>query len=110
VQREVRRGSQYDGIIIEPPKFGRGPKGEVWDIYRSLPKLMEACRQLLSPQPLFVLLTLYAVPASAIHLQQMLAELTQDHPGEINGGELVTREQSAGRLLSHAVYARWRGT
>jgi 23S rRNA (cytosine1962-C5)-methyltransferase len=108
VQREVRRGSQYDGIIIEPPKFGRGPKGEVWDVYHSLPKLMEACKQLLSPQPLFVLLTLYAVPASAIHLQQMLAELTADRAGEIDGGELVTREQSAGRLLSHAVYARWR--
>jgi 23S rRNA (cytosine1962-C5)-methyltransferase len=107
VQREVRRGSQYDGIIIEPPKFGRGPKGEVWDVYRSLPKLMEACKQLLGPQPLFVLLTLYAVPASAIHLQQMLAEMTQAHAGEIDGGELVTREQSAGRLLSHAVYARW---
>jgi 23S rRNA (cytosine1962-C5)-methyltransferase len=107
VQREVRRGSQYDGIIIEPPKFGRGPKGEVWDVYRSLPKLMEACKQLLGPQPLFVLLTLYAVPASAIHLQQILAEMTQAHAGEIDGGELVTREQSAGRLLSHAVYARW---
>jgi 23S rRNA (cytosine1962-C5)-methyltransferase len=109
VQREVRRESRYDGIIIEPPKFGRGPKGEVWDVYRSLPRLMEACRELLSPHPLFVLLTLYAVPASAIHLQQMLAETASRRGGSIDGGELVTREQSAGRLLSHAVFARWRG-
>ncbi len=108
-QREQRRGSRYDGIILEPPKFGRGPKGEVWDIYRSLPRLMEACKQLLSSDPLFVVLTLYAVPASAIHLQQMLAEMTSGRRGSIDGGELVTREQSAGRLLSHAVFARWRG-
>lgn len=108
VEREVRRGSRYDGIIIEPPKFGRGPKGEVWDVYRSLPRLMEACKQLLSPKPLFALLTLYAVPASAIHLQQMLAELTEGRGGQIDGGELVSREQSAGRLLSHAVFGRWR--
>ena len=107
-QREQRRGSRYDGIILEPPKFGRGPKGEVWDIYRSLPKLMETCKQLLSSDPLFVVLTLYAVPASAIHLQQMLAEMTAGRRGSIDGGELVTREQSAGRLLSHAVFARWR--
>jgi 23S rRNA (cytosine1962-C5)-methyltransferase len=108
VLREVRRGAQYDGIIIEPPKFGRGPKGEVWDVYRSLPRLMQACRQLLSPQPLFVILTLYAVRASALHLQQMLAEMLADRRGRIDGGELVTKEQSAGRLLSQAVFARWR--
>ncbi|MFH1184628.1 MAG: class I SAM-dependent methyltransferase [Chloroflexota bacterium] len=106
--REVRRGATYDGIVLEPPKFGRGPKGEVWEVYRSLPQLMQACRQLLSPQPLFVMLTLYAVRASAIHLQQMLAELTADRGGVIDGGELVTVEQSAGRLLSQAVFARWR--
>ena len=108
VQREVRRQSLYDGLILEPPKFGRGPKGEVWDLYRSLPRLMQACRDLLTPNPLFVVLTLYAVPASAIHLQQMLAEMTSGRTGAIDGGELVTREQSAGRLLSHAVFARWR--
>jgi 23S rRNA (cytosine1962-C5)-methyltransferase len=108
VQREVRRESRYEGIIIEPPKFGRGPKGEVWDLYRSLPRLLDACRDLLSSSPLFVVLTLYAVPASAIHLQQMLSELTAGRGGKIDGGELVTREQGAGRLLSHAVFARWR--
>jgi 23S rRNA (cytosine1962-C5)-methyltransferase len=54
------------------------------------------------------MLTLYAVRASAIHLQQMLAEMTADRGGRIDGGELVTVEQSAGRLLSQAVFARWR--
>ena len=106
-QREARRGARYDGIILDPPKFGRGPKGEVWDVYRSLPRLMEACQQVLSDAPLFVVLTLYAVPASAIHLAQMLEELLGGRTGRVEGGELVTREQSAGRLLSHAVFARW---
>ncbi len=105
--REVRRQARYDGIILEPPKFGRGPKGEVWDIYKSLPPLIQECRQLLSDKPLFVVLTLYAVAASAIHLQQMLAETMADHKGAIDGGELVTREKGGGRLLSHAVFARW---
>ena len=104
----MRREARYEGIILEPPKFGRGPKGEVWDIYKSLPRLMQECRKLLSQKPAFVMLTLYAVTASAIHLQQALAEIMTDHPGDIDGGELVTREQSAGRLLSHAVFARWR--
>ena len=107
VLREARRKVHYDGIILEPPKFGRGPKGEVWDVYRSLPRLMQACREVLSERPLFLIFTLYAVPASAIHLQQMLAELLPGQAGTLEGGELVTREQSAGRLLSHAVFARW---
>jgi 23S rRNA (cytosine1962-C5)-methyltransferase len=106
--REVRRGAHYDGIIIEPPKFGRGPKGEVWEIYKSLPRLMQACRQLLSAHPIFMILTLYAVRASAVHLAQTLAEVTARFGGGMESGELVTRETSAGRLLSQAVFARWR--
>ncbi len=108
-QREIRRGAYYDGIIIEPPKFGRGPKGEVWEIYKSLPRLMQACRQLLSPHPLFVILTLYAVRASPVHLAQTLAESVATLGGRMESGELVLRERSAGRLLSQAVFARWRG-
>ena len=107
-QREVRRGSHYDGIIIEPPKFGRGPKGEVWEVYKSLPRLMQACRQLLSPQAIFVGLTLYAVRASAVHLAQTLGEVTAASGGSMESGELVTREKSEGRLISQAVFARWR--
>jgi 23S rRNA (cytosine1962-C5)-methyltransferase len=107
-RREVRRGAHYDGIIIEPPKFGRGPKGEIWEIYKSLPGVMEACRQLLSAQPIFLILTLYAVRASAVHLAQTIAEVTPTLGGKIESGELVTRERSAGRLVSQAVFARWR--
>jgi len=107
VQREVKRGVKYDGMILDPPKFGRGPKGEVWEVYKSLPNLLEACRACLSDDPLFVVTTVYAVRASAIHVAQAMEDMMNDFKGKIDMGELVTREQSAGRLLSQAVYARW---
>jgi 23S rRNA (cytosine1962-C5)-methyltransferase len=107
VQREARRGASYDGILLDPPKFGRGPKGEVWEVFESLPVLLEACRRVLSENPLFVTLTLYAVKTSALHVSQSLQELTGLAKGIITKGELVTRERSAGRLLSQAVFARW---
>jgi len=106
-QREARRGAKYDGIILDPPKFGRGPKGEVWEVYKSLPTLLEACRECLSDKPLFVVTTIYAVRASAIHIAQAMEDMMKGFGGRIEMGELVTRGQSAGRLLSQAVYARW---
>jgi 23S rRNA (cytosine1962-C5)-methyltransferase len=107
VQREARRGARYDGILLDPPKFGRGPKGEIWEVFESLPVLLDVCRQVLSENPLFVILTLYAVKASAIHVSQTLQELLGGSQGIVSGGELVTRERSGGRLLSQAVFARW---
>lgn len=104
--RESRRGARYDGILLDPPKFGRGPKGEVWEVYKSLPHLLETCWTILSEKPLFIIVTLYAVRASAVHLSQALQDRLAKG-GRIECGELVTRERSAGRLLSHAVYARW---
>ncbi len=108
VQREGRRGKRYEGILLDPPKFGRGPKGEVWEVYKSLPTLLQACRQLLSAQPLFVVATIYAVKTSALHIAQAVDEMLNKKDETIEFGELVTREQSGGRLLSQAVFARWR--
>ena len=107
VQREARRGVKYDGIILDPPKFGRGPKGEVWEVYKSLPGLLEGCRECLSDNPLFIVTTIYAVRASAVHVAQALDEMMNGYEGKVESGELVIREQSAGRLLSQAVFARW---
>ena len=107
VEREGRRGVKYDGILLDPPKFGRGPKGEVWEVYRSLPEILQACRQILNETPLFVILTVYAVKLPAIHAYTALAEMMQGFGGSLECGELVTQEKSAGRLLSQAVYARW---
>lgn len=107
VEREGRRGATYDGIILDPPKFGRGPKGEVWEVYESLPSLLSACRAVLSDSPLFVALTMYAVRASGVHVYQSMEEMMRKYKGVTDAGELVSRETGAGRLLSHAVYARW---
>jgi 23S rRNA (cytosine1962-C5)-methyltransferase len=100
VEREARRGSTYDAIILDPPKFGRGPKGEIWEVYESLPALLVACRAILSETPLFVALTMYAVRASGVHLHQSVSEMMKPYHGETDAGELVTLEKSAGRLLS----------
>jgi 23S rRNA (cytosine1962-C5)-methyltransferase len=107
VEREARRGVKYDGIVLDPPKFGRGPRGEVWEVYKSLPRLLQACRTLLSDQPLFVILTMYAVKLPAIHVYYAISEMIKGLGGNLECGELVTEEKSAGRLLSQAVYARW---
>ena len=107
VEREGRRGAKYDGILLDPPKFGRGPKGEVWEVYKSLPELLQACRAVLSESPLFVVLTIYAVKLPAVHAYTALGEMMQGFGGSLECGELVTEEKSARRLLSQAVYARW---
>jgi 23S rRNA (cytosine1962-C5)-methyltransferase len=107
VEREGRRGVKYDAILLEPPKFGRGPKGEVWEVYKSLPVILQACRAVLSKNPLFVVLTVYAVKFSAIHAYNALRQMMEGFEGSLECGELVMEEKSAGRLLSQAVYARW---
>lgn len=107
VQREARREGRYDGILLDPPKFGRGPKGEVWECFEMLPTLLETCRAVLSPRPLFVILTAYAIRASALSIYHALDELLAGMKGQTTTGELVTLEKSAGRVLSNAIYARW---
>ncbi len=107
VRREVRRGSKYEGLILDPPKFGRGPAGQVWDFFRCLPDLLENCRLLLSEQPLFIVLTAYAIRASALCIHYAMEEMTAGLSGELSTGELVLEEQSTGRLLSMAITSRW---
>jgi 23S rRNA (cytosine1962-C5)-methyltransferase len=98
---------QYDGLILDPPKFGRGPKGEVWEFFELMPRLFTACRAVLSPRPLFVVITAYAIRASALSLHYSLAEMMNDFSGSITSGELALQERSAGRLLSMAIFSRW---
>jgi len=107
VEREARRGSFYDSIILDPPKFGRGPKGEVWEFYKLLPPLLAACKSVLTKKPLFILLTAYAVKASAITIMQALEEMMEDVPGITTCGEIGLLEKSAGHFLSTAIFARW---
>lgn len=107
VQREARRGAKYQGIILDPPKFGRGPKGEVWEFYKLLPGLLKACREILDPHPLFIQLTAYAVKASAATMFFAVEEMMRNFDGTTTCGEIGLTEKSAGRYLSTAIYARW---
>ena len=106
--REVRRGKRYDGIILDPPKFGRGPDGEVWRLEEGLPPLIADCRKLLDGESRFLLLTVYAVRMSSLALAGLLAEHFAGLPGTIEHGDLAVREEGeAGRLLPTAIFARW---
>jgi 23S rRNA (cytosine1962-C5)-methyltransferase len=107
--REVRRGKRYDGIILDPPKFGRGPEGEVWRLEDGLPPLVADCRRLLDAQSRFLFLTVYAVRMSSLALAGLLAEHFAGLPGTIEHGDLAVREEGeGGRLLPTAIFARWR--
>ena len=106
--REVRRGRRYDGIILDPPKFGRGPNGETWRLEEGLPGLVTDCRRLLDTNSRFLFLTVYAVRMSSLALAGLLAELFADLPGRIEHGELSVREEGeGGRLLPTAIFGRW---
>jgi 23S rRNA (cytosine1962-C5)-methyltransferase len=107
--REVRRGKRYDGIILDPPKFGRGPEGEVWRLEESLPGLVGDCGRLLDGDSRFLFLTVYAVRMSSLALAGLLAETLAHLPGVIEHGDLAVREDGPdGRLLPTAIFARWR--
>ena len=106
VEREKRRDSLYEGIILDPPKFGRGPSGEVWEFYKLLAQLLQACADILSPQAKFFALTAYSVKASPITLQQAVAELMPSG-GSVEAGEITLQEAGSDRLLPTAIFARW---
>lgn len=106
-EREARRGNRYDGIILDPPKFGRGSDGKVWDFYKNLPDLLTACQKVLSDEPAFIVLTAYAIQASSVIAWQAMKALTTGLGGELTTGELITVEESAGHILSHALFSRW---
>jgi 23S rRNA (cytosine1962-C5)-methyltransferase len=109
--REVRRGKRYDGIILDPPKFGRGPEGEVWRLEDGLPPLIADCRRLLDDRSRFLFLTVYAVRMSSLALAGLLAEHCASLPGTIEHGDLAVREEGQdGRLLPTAIFARWRSS
>lgn len=107
VAREERRGSRYDGVILDPPKFGRGPKGEVWDLFADLPEMMRACRRLLAPDALFLILTAYSIRASFLSIHELAGECLAGMGGLVESGELVLRESGQGRALSTSLFSRW---
>jgi 23S rRNA (cytosine1962-C5)-methyltransferase len=110
IRREARRGVRYHGIIMDPPKFGRGPNGEVWEFFDMFPLLLRETRNILDDKPLFIVITAYAIRASALTLYYALNELIGGYEGILEAGELAVKEKSGGRLLSLAIYSRWRAS
>ena len=105
--REVRRGRRYDGILLDPPKFGRGPTGEVWRLEENLAPLLADCRQLLDEDSRFLVLTVYAVRMSALAIGELVNQILRDLGGQVEVGEMAVREESRGLLLPTAIFARW---
>lgn len=106
-EREIKRGVKYDAIIMDPPAYGHGPTGEVWDFNRDFPKLIANCKQIMSKNPLFVLVNAYAISSSSITLANTLNDAFKEFGGNIENGELTLKEISGGRLLSTGIFAKW---
>ncbi len=107
VQREVRRGARYEGIILDPPTYGRGPTGEVWRLFEHLPEMIALCGQLLSDNASFLLLNAYATRISGAALSHLMAQAVGDRGGRIDWGELALREADSPREVGLSFFARW---
>lgn len=104
-ERELKRGNKYDAIIMDPPVYGHGPTGEVWDFNKHFPRLMQICSQILTDKPLFVIINTYAISSSSVTLENILKDYFED--GVFESGELGLLEKSKGRILSTGIFARW---
>ncbi len=109
VAREVRRGNQYDGILLDPPRYGRGPKGEIWKFETDTAPLLKNCAALLAPDAKFMILTAYALRLSALALTHMMKVALGSSPrkGTIDYGELLLMDKSGTRPLPTSMFCRW---
>ena len=110
VKREIRRNNKYDGIILDPPKYGRGPNGEKWELFNDLPLLLRLIPKVLSTNPIFIILNSYAIRSSYLSLHHALKEVMHNFHGQVQSGELIIKEeQSNPREISTAIFSRWEG-
>jgi 23S rRNA (cytosine1962-C5)-methyltransferase len=107
LKREIKRGNRYDAIIMDPPAFGHGPKGEVWKIEEQFADLMDLCFKVLSDNPIFFVINGYASGYSPLAYQNNLIYLQETFGGIIESGELVIEESKTNRLLPCGIFARW---
>ena len=109
VQREVRRGRRYDIILVDPPKFGRGPNNETWDLFIDLPAMLRNCAELVAGPRSAVIVTAYAIRASSLMLDQLGREVLAEKGGRFDTGELAIREQGGARAVPTSLFTRWCG-
>ncbi len=105
MEREIKRGRKYDGIIMDPPSFGHGANKELWKIEEDFLPLVENCKKLLSDSPSFFLINGYAAGYSPIAYANNLLDIKG---GSIEKGELTIQEKDGGRLLPCGIFARWK--
>ncbi|OAS13989.1 class I SAM-dependent methyltransferase [Paenibacillus oryzisoli] len=108
VQREQRRGSKYDAIIMDPPSYGRGPNGETWKLEDDLFPFIQTCQSILTDNPLFLLINSYTTGISATVLQNILTMAMKDkHGGTISSGEIGLPITHSGLMLPCGILGRW---
>lgn len=108
VARELRRGNKYDGILLDPPRYGRGPDGEVWRFETDVAPMLKDCAELLSPDAQFMILTAYALRLSPLTLDHMMKDALGNRPGKRDHGELLLMDQTKKRPLATSMFCRWR--
>lgn len=105
--REVRRGNKYDAIILDPPSFGRGKKGEIFKIEKDILQTLDLCKSLLSDNPLFVLFSCHTAGFSPQVMENLLKQLLADRSGTTTSGEMFLRGQDSTFDLPNGTWARW---
>jgi 23S rRNA (cytosine1962-C5)-methyltransferase len=106
VKSEAKRGSQYDGIVMDPPAFGHSPTGKIWKFNEQMPALVADCVKLLSPDSRFLIINAYATNTSELAIRNLLEDAIGDRKGTLEAGQLCMK-QCNGRLLSTGIFARW---
>jgi 23S rRNA (cytosine1962-C5)-methyltransferase len=107
VKKEVRRGNKYDIIVMDPPSYGRGAKGEIWKIEEAFLPLMDLVKQLLSDNPVAIIINGYSAGYSSYAYSQNLDDIVAKYGGEIEHSELLIDEESMTRVLPAGIVARW---
>ena len=110
VEREVKRGNRYHGIVLDPPAYGHGPKGEIWSASKMLPDLFSQLAKILNPDPLFVLLNSYATDTRLSDLESMVRTKLCDLGGVVHSGHLALQQSSNDRLLTTGSWVVWEQT
>ncbi len=113
VKKEVKRGAQYEGIVMDPPAFGHAPNGKMWKFNEHMPALVRDCVALLSPQAKFLIINAYATNTSELAIQNLLEDAIKNRVGAdlprrniVEAGQLCLKQRS-GRMLSTGIFARW---
>lgn len=106
-QREIRRNRRYDAVLLDPPSFGRGPRKELWKVEDQIMELLDLCKQLLSDDARFLILTMYNLEASSLMLHNLLGAVLGNRKGAVSIGELALPHENGDRLLPLSLFGRW---